>query len=44
MKDNGKIKYVPAELTVVLLSSDADDIITTSGGESNGFDGETDNW
>lgn len=41
MKENNKIKYIPAEISVI---ESLPDIITVSTYESNGFDGETDNW
>ena len=41
MMKKEKIKCATPEITVTDL---AEDIITTSGETSNGFDGEVDNW
>lgn len=41
MTENNKIKYVPAEITVI---SSLPDIITVSLDDGNGFDGEADGW
>ena len=41
MNNKEKNKYISPEIAVIALS---EDVITTSGETSNGFDGEVDNW